>query len=104
MARVDDAGRPLEPRCVYRVGPHVPTARYWTLGVVASDGYPIENAASRYVLRSSEILRQASGEFSIYVSAMRALAGNWLPVGAPGAYALVLRLLRFSSRRHSGRN
>jgi len=88
---VDDAGRPLNPRCVYRVGPRAPTARYWTLGVVDSKGFPIENPAGRYVLRSSEILRKAGGEFSIYVSAT-AHSGNWLPVGAPGAFALVLRL------------
>jgi hypothetical protein len=91
VARADDAGRPLDPRCVYRVGPRAPTARYWTLGVVDLKGFPIENPAGRYVLRSSEILRRAGGEFSIYVSAM-AHAGNWLPVGAPGAFALVLRL------------
>jgi hypothetical protein len=91
VARADDAGRPLDPRCVYRVGPHAPTARYWTLGVVDRRGFPIENPAGRYVLRSSEILRRAGGEFSIYVSAM-AHSGNWLPVGAPGAFALVLRL------------
>jgi hypothetical protein len=91
IARVDDAGRPLNPRCVYRVGPRAPTARYWTLGVVDSKGFPIENPAGRYVLRSSEILRKAGGEFSIYVSAT-AHSGNWLPVGAPGAFALVLRL------------
>jgi hypothetical protein len=91
VARADDAGRPLEPRCVYRIGPHAPTARYWTLGVVDAKGFPIENPAGRYVLRSSEILRRASGEFSIYVSGM-AHDGNWLPVGAPGRFALVLRL------------
>jgi hypothetical protein len=91
VARADDAGRPLDPRCVYRVGSHAPTARYWTLGVVDLKGFPIENPAGRYVLRSSEILRRAGGEFSIYVSGM-AHAGNWLPVGAPGPFALVLRL------------
>ena len=91
VARADDAGRPLDARCVYRVGPHAPAARYWTLGVVDADGYPIENPAGRYVWRSSEILRREGGDFSIWVSAT-AHAGNWLPVGAPGRFALVLRL------------
>lgn len=91
VARADDAGRALEPRCVYRVGPRAPTARYWTLSVVDRRGFPIENPAGRYVLRSSEILRRAGGEFSIYVSSS-AHAGNWLPVGAPGPFSLVLRL------------
>ena len=91
VARVDDAGRRLDPRCVYRVGPRAPAARYWTLGVVDAKGFPIENPAGRYVLRSSEILRDANGRFSIWVSAI-AHAGNWLPVGAPGRFALALRL------------
>ena len=91
VARADDDGRPLESRCVYRVGPRVPATRYWTLGVVDLKGFPIENPAQRYVLRSSEILRRAGGEFSIYISAT-AHSDNWLPVGAPGRFALVLRL------------
>jgi hypothetical protein len=91
VARVDDAGRPLMARCVYRVGARAPAARYWTLSVTDRDGYPIENAAQRYGFRSSEILRAADGGFAIYVSAT-AHAGNWLPVGAPGPFALALRL------------
>ncbi len=91
VARVDDAGRPLDPRCAYRVGSHTPAARYWTLSLVSGEGYPVENAAQRYGFRSSEILRDADGGFSIFVSAS-AHAGNWLPIGAPEPFALVLRL------------
>ena len=91
IARVDDAGRPFDPRCTYRVGSRVPAARYWTLSLVNADGYPVENAAGRYGFRSSEILRDADGGFSIAVSAT-AHAGNWLPIGAPAPFALVLRL------------
>ena len=53
-------GPAADPRCVYRVGPRAPAARYWTLGVVDRNGFPIENPAGRYVLRSSEILRKAA--------------------------------------------
>jgi hypothetical protein len=90
-AWVDDDGRQLDARCVYRVGPRAPAARYWSLGVVDRRGYPVENAARRYVLRSSEILRDGEGDFAIYVSAA-AHAGNWLPVAAPARFGLVLRL------------
>ena len=55
------------------------------------DGFPVENAAGRYGFRSSEILRGADSGFSIFVSAS-AHAGNWLPIGAPAPFALVLRL------------
>ncbi|MBV8474284.1 MAG: DUF1214 domain-containing protein [Hyphomicrobiales bacterium] len=91
IARRDDAGRRLDPRCTYRVGPHTPAARYWTLSVVDRNGFPIENAAGRYGFRSSEILRQSDAAFSIYVSAT-AHSGNWLPVGAAKPFLLVLRL------------
>ncbi len=91
IARDDDDGRPLDARCVYKVGPHVPAARYWTLSVVDPEGWTIENAAQRYGFRSSEILRASNGDFTITVSAQVA-PGNWLPVGAPGRFALALRL------------
>ena len=91
VARVDDSRRKLSARCVYRIGPHAPAARYWTLELVDPDGFPIENPSQRYVLRSSEILRDGDGAFSIYVSAA-AHAGNWLPIGADKPFALVLRL------------
>jgi hypothetical protein len=91
IARVDDEGRRLDARCVYRIGPHTPAARYWTLGLVDRKGIPIENPAERYVFRSSEILREGDGSFSIFVSAS-AHSGNWLPLGAQKTFALVLRL------------
>jgi hypothetical protein len=91
IARDDDEGAKLSARCVYKIGPRTPAARYWTLGVVDGAGFPIENAAGRYVLRSSEILRDGDGSFAIYVSA-EAHSGNWLPIGAPVRFALVLRL------------
>jgi hypothetical protein len=89
--RADSDGRALDPRCVYRLGPHAPPARYWTLELVDAEGHPVPNPAERYVLRSSEILRDPDGGFSIFVSA-RAHAGNWLPIGAPVRFGLALRL------------
>lgn len=91
IARADDEGRRLDARCVYEVGPHTPSARYWTLSVVDSDGFPIANPAGRAGFRSSEIIREGDGDFLIRVSA-QAQPGNWLPVGAPGRFALALRL------------
>ena len=91
VARVDDARRPLDARCSYRVGSRAPAARYWTLSLVDREGFPVENAAGRYGFRSSEILRDGDGGFSIFVSAS-AHGGNWLPIGAPDPFALVLRL------------
>ncbi len=91
IARADDDGRPLDGRCIYQVGKHVPAARYWTLSLISPAGFPVENAAKRYGFRSSEILRVGGGDFVITVSAA-AQPGNWLPTGKPGRFALALRL------------
>jgi hypothetical protein len=91
IARADDSGAALDPRCAYLVGRKTPPARYWTLSLVDRRGFPVENAAARYGFRSSEILRSADGGFVIAVSA-QAHAGNWLPVASKGRFALALRL------------
>jgi hypothetical protein len=91
IARVDDSGAALDPRCVYRVGSKAPAARYWTLGVVDRRGFPIANPAERSIFRSSELLRDENGGFVITFSAS-ARPGNWLPVGAPHGFYLALRL------------
>lgn len=91
VARVDSSGRPLDRRCIYRVGAHTPAARYWTLSLVDRNGFPVENAAGRYGFRSSEILREGDGSFAIYVAGL-AHSGNWLPIGHVEDFALVLRL------------
>ncbi len=90
-AQVDSDGRALDARCLYRVGPHAPPARYWTLSVEDDAGFPLENVAGRYVLRSGEILRAPDGGFWISLSA-RAQPGNWLPLAGQGTFVLALRL------------
>jgi hypothetical protein len=91
IARTDEQGRALDPHCAYSVGRRAPSARYWTLELVDAEGFPVDNPAERNVFRSSEILREADGSFVIWVSAL-AHSGNWLPIGAARAFALVLRL------------
>ncbi len=91
IARADDSGAALNPRCAYLVGRATPPTRYWTLSLVDPQGFPVENPTRRYGFRSSEILRGADGGFVIAVSA-NAHAGNWLPIGSNGRFALALRL------------
>jgi hypothetical protein len=91
IARDDDVKRPLDPRCVYRIGPRAPAARYWTLTLVDSQGVPVANPAERYGFRSSEILRAGDGDFVI-TAAADVQTGNWLPIGATGHFALILTL------------
>ena len=90
-AIADSDGRPLDSSCLYRVGPRAPPARYWTLEAVDEAGAPLENPAQRYVVRSTEILREPDGGFWVWVSS-RVHARNWLPLGPSGGFALTLRL------------
>jgi hypothetical protein len=91
IAHNDDDGRPLDARCVYQIGPRAPAARYWTLSLLDPQGFPVANPANRYGFRSSEILRAGSGDFVI-TAAAEVQPGDWLPIGAPGPFALALRL------------
>jgi hypothetical protein len=91
-ASVDDAGRPLDARCVYRVGSVVPPSRVWTLTVYnesePTDPPPVDR---RRGLTSAEILRHSDGTFEVTV-APEARSGNWIPMPAGGRVSLVLRL------------
>ena len=92
----DDRRRQRRPRARLRLAStssarKAPTARYWTLTPIDADGFVLANADDRAVLRSTEILREADGGFWIWIS-RRVHSGNWLPLGADGAFALELKL------------
>lgn len=99
VATGDDKNSRFDPSCDYIVTGDVPRARYWTLTLLSSEGFPIANAAERYGFTSTEILRAADGTFQIVLS-QRARAGNWLPVGKTDTFVLFLRL--YDTELHAG--
>jgi hypothetical protein len=88
---VDSQGRALDSSCLYKLAPQAPAARYWTLEAIDGAGYPLENGDGRYVLRSSELLRDQDGGFAIWISESPH-SGNWLPVAPRARFGLVMRL------------
>jgi hypothetical protein len=92
-ASVDSAGDKLDASCDYRIVGAMPSARFWTLTVTDTKGHLVasEGPARRAGFTSSEMLRDAKGGFEIRL-AREARAGNWLPLAAPGAFTLALRL------------
>lgn len=91
-ATVDDAGRPLDSRCIYRVGSVVPPSRVWTLTVYNGSGSAGETPTDRRRgLTSAEILRNVDGSFDIEVS-LEARSGNWIPMPPGDRVSFVLRL------------
>lgn len=91
IAHADSTGAPLEGRCDYSISGPLPSARFWTLGLISPAGAPLENATGRYVFTSSEILRREGGGFDIVV-ARTARAGNWLSPGEAREFEVALRL------------
>jgi hypothetical protein len=69
----------------------VPGARLWTLAVYDADGFPIANAADRYGLGSTTMVRPF-GEAATVTLAPSVRAGNWLPTPERGPFMLALRL------------
>lgn len=91
LARADDAGRPLDPRCDYVVSGATPAARFWTLTAMTPEGLLLDTRPRQYGFTSSEVVRGVSGEFAIAI-ASRARPGNWLPVAPDQPFILMLRV------------
>ena len=91
FARVDSDGRDLDPRCDYKVGGATPPARFWTLTAMTPRGEPIETLTEKHGFTSSEVARDARGDFTIAVS-REARPGNWLPIAPHLPFVLMLRL------------
>lgn len=90
-AAVDSSGARLTARCDYRVFGAMPSARFWTLTVVDSNGRLVEGAQRRAGFTSGELLRDAKGDFEIRL-AREARSGNWLQLAMPDSFTLALRL------------
>ena len=87
----DDAGALLTGRCTYVVAGKTPSARLWTLTATDGDGRLMANPLNRSGFHSGEIVREASGDFTITVSPS-VQPGNWLPVATVDRINLILRL------------
>lgn len=87
----DSHGEPLRPDCDYLLTRLAPPARFWTLTLLDRQGFAVANPAKQYGYTSAEILRFVGKPATIVVS-RAARAGNWLPIGSPADFGLMLRL------------
>lgn len=91
IARTDEGGATLDPRCDYTVHGPVPVARDWTMTLMDPHGALIDNSAKQYGFTSAAILRSENGIFTITIS-RAARPGNWLPLGDAKEFEIVLHL------------
>ncbi len=91
FAERDEAGSALNGACRYHVSGRLPNARYWTLEAFTPEGGTIRNELGRSGFTSAEVVRDEEGRVDI-VLARNAEPGNWLQLGSPAPFVLVLRL------------
>lgn len=90
-AVADDAGRPLDAACDYRLEGDLPSARLWTLAAFRPDGARLANPLGRFATSSEEAVRTVGRPIEIELS-RDARAGDWLPLSGDGAFVLRLSL------------
>lgn len=89
-AATDDAGRPLEGRCRYRVAGGRLPGRWWSLTLYDADGYLVANDAGTYSVPGAAIPAVEQANWTVVVAPDRR-PGHWLPTGNVDRFELTLR-------------
>lgn len=87
-AAVDDAGRPLEGRCQYRVTGGMLPARWWSLTLYDGDGYLAGDGP--WSVGNAAIAPAEQGRWTILIAPTRQ-PGHWLPTAGLDRFELTLR-------------
>lgn len=87
-ADVDDAGRPLDGRCSYRVTGGVQPGRWWSVTLYDQAGYLA--GSGPYSVGNTAIPREDAAHWTIMVSPKRQ-DGHWLPTAGLDRFDLTLR-------------
>lgn len=87
-AAVDDAGRPLNGHCQYRVTGGAIPARWWSITLYDQQGFLVRNAAGIYSVAGGAAPDPAN--WSITIGPGRQ-PGLWLPSGDIDRFELTLR-------------
>lgn len=90
-ADTDDAGRPLDPDCLYTIGGLTPPARYWTIALYDRQGQLDPSPVARSHTTSARIMRDEEGRMQITLS-REPQPGNWLIMPASTPFQIVFRL------------
>ncbi|HEU4427139.1 MAG TPA: DUF1214 domain-containing protein [Myxococcota bacterium] len=93
-AATDSEGEPLRASCDYVLAGGELPARWWSITAYGADHFLIPNAAGRYSIGQTTLMREADGRWTARVSSQPS-DRNWIPsgdAGASGELSLTLRL------------
>ncbi len=91
VATSDADGRPLDPRCHYRVTGPAPSAPLWTLAVTDRQGRPPTNPAGRIGFTSRDVIYDHAGGIEVVVGPT-ARPGNFVPAADLAGLVFTLRI------------
>lgn len=89
-AATDDAGRPLDGRCRYRLSGGAIPAKWWSITLYDPAGYLVPNAANIWSIGSASLPVAETRHWSVAVAPERQ-TGRWLPSGGIARFQLTLR-------------
>ncbi len=89
---LDEAARPFEPHCVYRIEGGALAARWWSITLYAEDRYLARNDQDRHSVDATGVHADESGAWTVRVAPERNDASNWISTQHAGAFSLSLRL------------
>jgi hypothetical protein len=90
QADIDDAGRPLEGRCRYRVAGGSLPAKWWSLTLYDPAGYLVANQANVFSVGSAGLPSPEQAHWQVVIAPDRQ-PGHWLPNGRIARFELTLR-------------
>ena len=93
-AAIDDAGRPLDGRCRYRLSGGAVPAKWWSVTLYDAAGYLVGNEAGRYSVGSVSLTPPEAARWTIAVAPdapSNGSATRWLPTGGIDRFQLTLR-------------
>ncbi len=89
-AATDDAGRPLDGHCRYRITGGALASKWWSLTLYDRAGYLVPNRAGIYSIGSVSLPAAEQARWTVAVSPDQQ-PGHWIPTGAADRFELTLR-------------
>jgi len=92
MRATDDAGRPLDERCRYRVSGGALPGRWWSVTVYAADNYLPRNDDGALSFDATRVHTDAAGRWQAIAASRPVPGATWVSTRNAGHFDLTLRI------------